>query len=139
MIATEEFNCTKASGVDEQTFRRWAWDFVERVAELESVMESSSLSLFCHVLAALHLLTLCNLCIGRTEKATTKAMTALSLWIVLIVAIKLVEKSSLASSSKKVDFDTLLFSASRLVPLSGSMVPFLVVTTMILSVCVGLL
>jgi hypothetical protein len=59
---TEEVNCTKASGVDEQTFRRWAWDFVERVAELESVVESSSLSLFCHVLAALHLLTLCNLC-----------------------------------------------------------------------------
>jgi len=37
---TEETNMTKAAGVDEQTFRTWAWDFVGRICDLESVVTS---------------------------------------------------------------------------------------------------
>jgi len=37
---TEETSCTKASGVDKQTFRTWAWDFVDRICDLESVVVS---------------------------------------------------------------------------------------------------
>lgn len=33
--ATEEVNCSKASGVDEQTFREWAWFFVFEISYLE--------------------------------------------------------------------------------------------------------
>lgn len=40
--ATEEVNAIKASGVDKGTFSKWAWDFVERIADLESVVVSDA-------------------------------------------------------------------------------------------------
>ena len=43
VYSVEEVNCTMASGVDEQTFCYWAWDFVEKmekIAQLEPVIVS---------------------------------------------------------------------------------------------------
>ena len=42
---TEEVNCTKAAGVDEQTFREWAWFFIHEISYLEAFVVSVFLSL----------------------------------------------------------------------------------------------
>jgi hypothetical protein len=38
--SNEEVNCTYASGVDEQTFRKWAWFFIDQISFLESEVVS---------------------------------------------------------------------------------------------------
>lgn len=39
---TENVNAARALGVHEDTFRQWAWDFVERICDLEAVVVSCS-------------------------------------------------------------------------------------------------
>jgi len=44
---TEDVNCTLASGVDEQTFRAWAWFFVDHISFLDAEVVSLADCLLC--------------------------------------------------------------------------------------------
>lgn len=47
IYATEAIHCSLAGGVDEKTFRKWSWEFVHAIANLESAVVRSSLHIFC--------------------------------------------------------------------------------------------
>jgi hypothetical protein len=127
LYKTESVHCSLAGGVDEKTFRSWAFLFVYEVSLLEGTVVSNLVVLF--VVSSISksttyvmlpfLAAVCRLC-GSIVVEAMKEMTAWSLLMQLTAESKSMGVSGIATSSRHQVFGMKLLCLSRMVILFGS-------------------